>query len=105
MIRTSPRVPARHDRPSRVLLQPPIDPFRFESNRSSAADASVSQLGTLARRVDGVAAHAGVLGALTLGEPSLHTALPRRSALSRTTNQVVTGFRRRGAPAMWPAGC
>src|SRR6266849_3499127 len=91
MIRTSPRVRARHDRSSRVSFQPRVDPFRFEANRSSAADARVVQLTSLARGVDRVATHTGVLGALTHGEPGLHTALPRKSARSRTKRRVVMG--------------
>src|SRR5947199_8695669 len=89
MLRTSSRVRARHVHFSSVSFQPCVDPFRLEPNRSSATDARMVQLAPLARGVDGVAAHARVLGALTHGEPGLHAALPRRSARSRTPKRVV----------------
>src|SRR5689334_18173124 len=50
---------------SRVSFQPGIDPFGFQPNRTPAADACMVQLAPLACGVDGVAADAGVLGALT----------------------------------------
>src|SRR6266545_2579168 len=71
-----------------VSFQPRVDPFRLESNRSPAADSRMLQLAPLARGVDGVAADAGVLGALSHGEPGLHTALPRRSARRGPRNKL-----------------
>jgi len=49
----------------------------------------MTEFATFARGVDGVAAHAGVLGALTHSEPGLHTAL-RTSAQWRT--DLAAGF-------------
>src|SRR5829696_6932973 len=60
----------------------------LQPNRSSAADARMVQLAPLARGVDGVAADAGVLGALTHGQPGLHTALPPRSARRGPRNKL-----------------
>jgi len=66
------------------------------------------QLAPLARGVDGVAADAGVLGALAHGEPDLHTAL-RPGPRSRTSKRVVMGITFQGAPGgavpVTGAGC
>ena len=58
----------------RVPLQPGVDPFRLEANRSPSTDARVPELLPLARGVDRVPAHAGVLRTFAHRQPWLHSA-------------------------------
>src|SRR4030095_12538851 len=55
-----------------VSLEPRVDPQRLEADGSTAADARVVQLATLAGRVDRVTADACILRPLGNGQPNLH---------------------------------
>jgi hypothetical protein len=61
-----------------VALEPLVDPLPLQTNRAPAADANVTQLTALARSVDGVAAHAGILRTLGNVQPEFHTGLLER---------------------------
>src|SRR5688500_6234716 len=82
-----------------MLLQPGVDPLRSYPNRTAPAQARTPKLVALARGVDRVPAHAGVVRSLRDIEPGLHHRnLPTRARVpTRTLELCVLRSCARGA--------
>jgi hypothetical protein len=61
-----------------MSFKPRVDPFDLEPDRATSSDACVVNLATLARSVDRVPAHAGILRSLRDVQPDLHRELLSR---------------------------
>jgi hypothetical protein len=58
------------------MLQPRVNPFRFETDGSATTETCVTELTALAGGVDSVAADTCMLGTFGYGQPGLHSSLP-----------------------------
>ena len=72
-----------------MALQPGINPFRLDPNRSAPADARMPQFAPFAGGVDGVATDAGIDRALSNGQPGFHGVLRACPPRGEQVNCVV----------------
>jgi hypothetical protein len=81
-----------------MSLDPLVDPLRLQTDRSPSADARVTQLATLARGVDRVAAQTRVVRGVSDRQPGFHNPSPAQEFPRNLTDVVVVWVPRISAP-------